>query len=490
MRPDDTASYLLSLLSWVLRLASCCSVSSVRNTVASFTRLQATSEFFGTSYGSGIMGSRSASGSLGGISMKHISLVTLTFQNSALILIMHYSRVMPVVGGQRYHTSTSVFLNEVIKLAISLTMALYDLSKSLPSNTTVATLFHALTTAMFTNESWKLAIPALLYTLQNTLQYIAVSNLDAASFQVTYQLKILTTAMFSVLMLGRSLSSRKWLSLLVLVIGVSIVQLPGYTAEPATMESLRDPDSKTWPRSLEELRDLGSHAVVRLTTRSGSYEGIKEDRGMVSPEMNSSVGLAAVLVACALSGLAGVSFEKTLKESSTKNTSLWVRNCQLSFWSLFPALFLGVLWKDGEIIAKTGFFAGYNWVVWAAIIFQAMGGVIVALVINYADNIAKNFATSISIIISCVVSVALFDFRVTRSFFIGTLVVLFATYLYTKPERSPRQGPVKIASFEKTTVDHRPSSFGNEHADTRVRADSTSRLATPSTGGQSTKRNA
>lgn len=293
--------------------------------------------------------------------------------------------------------------------------ALYDMSKTLPSNTTVATLFHSLTTAMFTNESWKLAVPALLYTLQNTLQYVAVSNLDAATFQVTYQLKILTTATLSVLMLGRSLSSRQWLSLLILIMGVSIVQLPGYSAETATMDSLRDPDSKVWPRSLQELRGFGGTAAARLTRRSGSYEGIKEDRGMVSPEMNSSVGLAAVLVACALSGLAGVSFEKILKESTSQNTSLWVRNCQLSFWSLFPALFLGVFWKDGEIIAKTGFFVGYNWVVWAAIICQAMGGVIVALVINYADNIAKNFATSISIIISCVVSVALFDFKVTRS---------------------------------------------------------------------------
>jgi len=36
--------------------------------------------------------------------------------------IMHYSRVMPLAGEQRYHASTSVFLNEVIKLAISLTM--------------------------------------------------------------------------------------------------------------------------------------------------------------------------------------------------------------------------------------------------------------------------------------------------------------------------------------------------------------------------------
>lgn len=367
---------------------------------------------------------------------------------------MHYSRVMPVVGGQRYHTSTSVFLNEVLKLGISLTMvscrekdvvpfldladkglkALYDMSRTLPANTTVATLFHAITTAMFTNESWKLAIPALIYTLQNTLQYVAVSNLDAATFQVTYQLKILTTAMFSVLMLRRSLSTRRWLSLLVLVIGVSIVQLPGYNSGPAAMETLKDSDAKVWPRSLNELQSFGSHAAARLTRRSGSYEGIKEDRGMLeTPEMNSSVGLTAVLIACALSGLAGVSFEKILKESTSKSTSLWVRNCQLSFWSLFPALFLGVIWKDGEIIAKTGFFMGYNWVVWAAIICQAMGGVIVALVINYADNIAKNFATSISIIISCIVSVALFDFKITPSVRIAGIFIVHVTHTNGKP---------------------------------------------------------
>ncbi len=35
---------------------------------------------------------------------------------------MHYSRVMPLVDGQRYHTSTSVLMNEVIKLGISLSV--------------------------------------------------------------------------------------------------------------------------------------------------------------------------------------------------------------------------------------------------------------------------------------------------------------------------------------------------------------------------------
>ena len=283
------------------------------------------------------------------------------------------------------------------------------MSQTLPSNTTLATLFSSLGTAILSNESWKLAIPALLYTIQNTLQYVAVSNLDAATFQVTYQLKILTTAIFSVLMLGRSLSPRKWISLLLLIVGVSIIQVPQHIAAPATT------DLKNWPRTLEELRKLGSIAAQKLV-RSASYEGIEADSAAKTPHMNSRVGLLAVLVACALSGLAGVTFEKILKDSaSAKSTTLWVRNCQLSFWSLFPSLFLGVFWKEGEAISKTGFFAGYNWVVWLAILFQAAGGVIVALVINYADNIAKNFATSVSIVLSCVASAYFFDFKVTRS---------------------------------------------------------------------------
>jgi UDP-sugar transporter A1/2/3 len=235
----------------------------------------------------------------------------------------------------------------------------------------------------------------------------------------------LTTALFSVTMLGRSLSAKRWIALIILTVGVAVVQLPG-SGEP-TYAALRDENSRFYfPRSLHELGQLsyGAVEVAReltkrgmegasdgLMKRSATYEGIQEDLELGKPNMNYSVGLAAVLAAATISGVTGVYFEKVLRDAS--NVTVWTRNVQLSFYSLFPALFFGVIFKDGEEIAKHGFFDGYNPVVWTAIVFQAVGGVLVAMCINYADNIAKNFATSISIIISFLFSVWFFEFQVT-----------------------------------------------------------------------------
>ncbi|KAI5268938.1 P-loop containing nucleoside triphosphate hydrolase protein [Aureobasidium subglaciale] len=398
------------------------------------------------------MDSRRAA-TLFGIPMKHLTLATLTLQNSALILIMHYSRVMPTVNGYRYYTSTAVFLNEVIKLAISLTMALYDLSQDMRTSSSATVLFKELIRRVFTGDSWRLAIPAMLYTLQNTLQYVAVSNLDAATFQVTYQLKILTTAIFSVTMLGHTLGLKKWASLLLLMVGVAIVQMSnGSNSALPTFKDLREANAGLhFPRTLQEMRDMGSSAAGQLVKRSATYEGIDKDFAMQHPpQLNASIGLATVLIACILSGLAGVYFEKVLKDSNHK-TSLWVRNVQLSFYSLFPALFVGVIFKDGAELAKHGFFAGYNWVVWSAIFLQAIGGVLVALVVNYSDNIAKNFATSISIVISFLASVWFFNFEITSNYVLGTAVVLLATYLWTS-DHSPPPSKTVIAEYEKTTI--------------------------------------
>ena len=88
-------------------------------------------------------------------------------------------------------------------------------------------------------------------------------------------------------------------------------------------------------------------------------------------------------------------------------------------------------------IEKTGFFHGYDIVVWIIISLQAFSGLLIAVVVKYADNILKGFATSAAIVISCVASMYLFDFQLSAQFVIGSTLVIVATYMYSRYVPSP-----------------------------------------------------
>ena len=64
-------------------------------------------------------------------------------------------------------------MNEVFKLGLSLSIALYDIQRTLPPSTPATILFDQLYTSVFSGDGWKLAIPACLYWAQNSLQYLA-----------------------------------------------------------------------------------------------------------------------------------------------------------------------------------------------------------------------------------------------------------------------------------------------------------------------------
>mmetsp|Transcript_50290 Transcript_50290/g.163826 ORF Transcript_50290/g.163826 Transcript_50290/m.163826 type:complete len:216 (+) Transcript_50290:610-1257(+) len=60
--------------------------------------------------------------------------------------------------------------------------------------------------------------------MQNNLVFVAISNLSAAAAQVLYQLKTISTAFFTVLLLRRSFRAAQWVSFLLLMAGVALVQ--------------------------------------------------------------------------------------------------------------------------------------------------------------------------------------------------------------------------------------------------------------------------
>jgi len=186
--------------------------------------------------------------------------------------------------------------------------------------------------------------------------------------QVSYQLKILTTALYSVIMLRKVISRHQWLALLMLTVGVSLAQLS------KTMQS-----------------ESSTEAKVRVDM----------------PPQNHLMGFIAVLLAAITSGFSGVYFEKILKGSAT---SLWIRNIQMGLPSVVWAL-VAVYTSDYEHVRDKGFFFGYTAYVWWVVAFQAFGGLVVAVVVKYADNILKGFAASFSIVTSCILEVLLFGFR-------------------------------------------------------------------------------
>lgn len=184
-------------------------------------------------------------------------------------------------------------------------------------------------------------------------------------------------------MLRKVLSRLQWASLVILFVGVSIVQM--------------QPDNSTPKKT-------------------------------VATEQNPMLGLLAVIISCMMSGFAGVYFEKILKGTPQ---SVWLRNVQLSILGMVIGVITMEI-KDGAKVSEKGFFFGYDYLVFVVIFLQSFGGLVVAVVVKYADNILKGFATSASIILSCIASMYFFDFQLSLQFTIGACLVMLSVYMYSR----------------------------------------------------------
>lgn len=323
------------------------------------------------------------------VNMKNLSLVLLAVQNCSQMLMMRFA-----VTHQPYIKSTAVVMQECIKLCISLVFCVVIDGNS-PAQ--VAKIIQTMFTER-ASETAKMAVPGILYAIQNNLLYVAMTNLEGPTCSVLYQLKILTTAIFSVTVLRRSISQQKWLSLVVLFCGAASVQWASAHSNQAV--------------------PTGHHHIV---------------------VGDPFIGLVAVLSACCISGFAGVFLEMKLKDM---RASLWVKNVQLASFGIVFGL-AGSLYKDGAAISEGGFFQGYSPVVWLVILDVSAGGLLVALVVKYADSIRKGFATTVSILISTVISMIFLQFHLSSYFIVGLVLVVIATFGYIQPEPPSTTSPDK-----------------------------------------------
>lgn len=139
-------------------------------------------------------------------------------------------------------------------------------------------------------------------TLRKTVHFYIFTSFTKNSFffQVTYQLKILTTALMLKFFLNKRLSGNQWIALVLLIIGVSDVQL-----------QYQPPSSK-----------------------SGYLQ------------QKPFIGFISVVIMCFTSAFAGVYMEKVLKQSKV---DVWMQNIRLALFGLTIAMF-SMVYRDFNVI--------------------------------------------------------------------------------------------------------------------------------------------
>ncbi len=348
-------------------------------------------------------------------SFQLVLLSLMVAQNSAVVLLGRYSQTAVENPEDKFSNKNLVATTEAVKFLVCLVliglenlseryppplnegfipkMPLSQLMASLPG-ATIAELSKIVANPI---NSLIVSPPAALYLLQNNILYVALSNLTAPVFQVCYQTKLVTTAVVSVVLMNRRYARVQWISLVALGVGVSVVVLG----------------------------------------EQGIKEEVNEDNNQ-----NLFLGLIAVAMATLSSAFAGVYFEKVVKgagKSNTKPTSLWVRNVELAFFSILFSTIFSLLSGSVETTdtVQKPFFHGFTTVTWMLVFLQAGGGLLVAAIVKYADNVVKGLATGVAVVVSTLTSVMLLGMQLRLSFIVGGGMILTSVWAFSNHTKVP-----------------------------------------------------
>jgi len=371
--------------------------------------------------------------------VKWVVLVLLVAQNAATTMLVQRSRRPPPSGELLYLGGAAVLLSECFKLPTCLFLICKEEGGLRAGwNKVRDSIFGRL------GDTLRMGVPALCYGLQNLLFFVALSNLTATSYQLWSQTKTLFTALFFVRILGQTIRPMQWLALALLTGGVGVVQLEEASAiATATM------------RGTSATGSTSAAAAAAAAAASASA---------ASSARSVTIGVAAVLLSSVLSGFANIYFEKVIKQAECEYddscdvpeeagglpnapASLWIRNVQLALFSLpQAALLILANQKSRRVIASHGLLAGFTPLVWLVTLLTAGGGLLVAAVVKYADNVLKTYATALAILVTCTVGTLTTGVAPSPGFLSGMAMVLMSMLLYNG-SGTLNLSPVPVGSF-------------------------------------------
>ncbi|ONK56848.1 uncharacterized protein A4U43_C10F13730 [Asparagus officinalis] len=275
-----------------------------------------------------------------------------------------------------------------------------------------------------------LAVPALLYAINNYLKFIMQLYFNPATVKMLSNLKVLVIALLLKMIMKRRFSVIQWEALALLLIGISVNQL----------------------KSLPE----GTNALG-LPVATGAY--------------------LYTLIFVTVPSLASVYNEYALK--SQFDTSIYLQNLFLyGYGAIFN--FLGIV---GTAIVKGSssfdILQGHSKATMLLIVNNAAQGILSSFFFKYADTILKKYSSTVATIFTGIASAALFGHTLTINFILGISIVFISMHQFFSPLAKVRdetpQGtvemndPKNIRSTEESFVNM--TAGATEDASHRVKPD-------------------
>ena len=306
-----------------------------------------------------------------------VALVALVVQNTALVFAM---KLAFRDTANSFRVSAVVLCAEAFKFCVCCAISIF-------TRKSTGMTFKYLTQIF----DHRMALPSLLYVVQNNILFVAVRHLTPTVYVACSQTKVLATVFFSVTFLNVKLTIRQIVAVFLLTAAMIFLQLPEST-----------------PVS---------------------------DANLVGKNSSQVTGFAAVFCSSGISGFASVYMERLLKARDGDFT-LFEQNIQLGLFSLPLALLAGLL-QDFQLYKTTGFFHGFDVVIYSVIFLQAVGGLIVAAVVKFASSIMKCYAISASICLVAIVSCSLGIETMSSNALAGICLTVTSVHLFTKRSVSP-----------------------------------------------------
>lgn len=234
---------------------------------------------------------------------------------------------------------------------------------------------------------------------------MAYQNLDALTFNVLNQTKTLSAALCTYLVMGKPQSNMQIVALFILFLSALV------------MEGIVPVEILLGNATISSSNDK-NETKNRFDTHHLTY------------------GVAPILLASFISGLAGAVAQKNLQTGARNSYQFSMELCVATILILTGSLIVA---PDGKLILENGFWHNWTIMTWIPIITNAMGGVLVGLVTKYAGSVSKGFALIFGMLLSGVVQALIEpDVGVSTGQMVGGLLAAISLYLHSTNPPKPK----------------------------------------------------